>query len=235
MVFNQGDFILVEYTVRVKETGTLLDTTDQELAKKENIYEADRLYGPTLVVLGRRWMNEVVEQELMKMEVNEEREVEVPPEKAFGERDSGKVKTFSLREFQRRGYSVNVGDVVEVGGVKGVVKSISGGRVVVDFNHPLAGRTLVYKVKVVGKLEEFKDRVKALASRHLNITGSDIDVAYDEAEKKLVVSIPGKYLSRRELNYSKISLATDIFDMFKDVVEKLVFQETLSKTQPQSS
>jgi len=235
MVFNQGDFILVEYTVRVKETGTLLDTTDQELAKKENIYEADRLYGPTLVVLGRGWMNEVVEQELMKMEVNEEREVEVPPEKAFGERDSGKVKTFSLREFQRRGYSVNVGDVVEVGGVKGVVKSISGGRVVVDFNHPLAGRTLVYKVKVVGKLEEFKDRVKALASRHLNITGGDIDVAYDEAEKKLVVSIPGKYLSRRELNYSKISLATDIFDMFKDVVEKLVFQETLSKIQPQSS
>jgi len=235
MVFNQGDFILVEYTVRVKETGTLLDTTDQELAKKENIYEADRLYGPTLVVLGRGWMNEVVEQELMKMEVNEEREVEVPPEKAFGERDSGKVKTFSLREFQRRGYGVNVGDVVEVGGVKGVVKSISGGRVVVDFNHPLAGRTLVYKVKVVGKLEEFRDRVKALASRHLNITGGDIDVAYEEAEKKLVVSIPGKYLSRRELNYSKISLATDIFDMFKDVVEKLVFQETLSKTQPQSS
>jgi FKBP-type peptidyl-prolyl cis-trans isomerases 2 len=235
MVFNQGDFILVEYTVRVKETGTLLDTTDQELAMKENIYEADRLYGPTLVVLGRGWMNEVVEQELMKMEVNEEREVEVPPEKAFGERDSGKVKTFSLREFQRRGYGVNVGDVVEVGGVKGVVKSISGGRVVVDFNHPLAGRTLVYKVKVVGKLEEFRDRVKALASRHLNITGGDIDVAYEEAEKKLVVSIPGKYLSRRELNYSKISLATDIFDMFKDVVEKLVFQETLSKTQPQSS
>ncbi|MFZ8790716.1 MAG: FKBP-type peptidyl-prolyl cis-trans isomerase [Thermosphaera aggregans] len=235
MVFNQGDFILVEYTVRAKETGTLLDTTDQELAMKENIYEADRLYGPTLVVLGRGWMNEVVEQELMKMEVNEEREVEVPPEKAFGERDSGKVKTFSLREFQRRGYGVNVGDVVEVGGVKGVVKSISGGRVVVDFNHPLAGRTLVYKVKVVGKLEEFRDRVKALASRHLNITGGDIDVAYEEAEKKLVVSIPGKYLSRRELNYSKISLATDIFDMFKDVVEKLVFQETLSKTQPQSS
>jgi len=235
MVFNQGDFILVEYTVRAKETGTLLDTTDQELAMKENIHEADRLYGPTLVVLGRGWMNEVVEQELMKMEVNEEREVEVPPEKAFGERDSGKVKTFSLREFQRRGYGVNVGDVVEVGGVKGVVKSISGGRVVVDFNHPLAGRTLVYKVKVVGKLEEFRDRVKALASRHLNITGGDIDVAYEEAEKKLVVSIPGKYLSRRELNYSKISLATDIFDMFKDVVEKLVFQETLSKTQPQSS
>ncbi|QOR94602.1 FKBP-type peptidyl-prolyl cis-trans isomerase [Thermosphaera chiliense] len=234
MVFNQGDFILVEYSIRVKETGTLLDTTDEELAKKENIYEADRLYGPTLVVLGRGWMNEVVEQELMKMEVNEEKEVEVPPEKAFGERDSGKVRTFSLKEFQRRGYSVNVGDVVEVGGVKGVVKSISGGRVVVDFNHPLAGRTLVYKVKVVGKLEEFKEKVKALASRHLNIAGSDIDVAYEEAEKKLVVSIPGKYLSRRELNYSKISLATDIFDMFKDAVEKLVFQETLSKTQAQT-
>ncbi|MEM2078952.1 MAG: peptidylprolyl isomerase [Thermosphaera sp.] len=235
MPFNPGDFILVEYVVRIKETGTLLDTTDQELAKKENIYEADKLYGPSLVVLGRGWMNELVEQELMKMDVNEEKEIEVPPERGFGERDSSKVKTFSLKEFQRRGYSLNVGDVVEVGGVKGVVKSISGGRVVIDFNHPLAGKTLVYKVKVVGKIEDFKDKVKALASRHLSIVSNDIDVSYDEGEKKLLVGIPGKYLSRRELNYSKISLATDLFDLFKDAVEKLVFQETLSRTMPESS
>ncbi|MEM1761970.1 MAG: FKBP-type peptidyl-prolyl cis-trans isomerase, partial [Desulfurococcaceae archaeon] len=100
MPFNKGDFLLVEYTVRVKETSTVIDTTDAELAKRENVYESSRIYGPTLIVLGKNWLNAYVEEELSKMGENEEREIEVLPEKAFGERDPNKVKVFSLREFQ---------------------------------------------------------------------------------------------------------------------------------------
>ncbi|MEM1800718.1 MAG: FKBP-type peptidyl-prolyl cis-trans isomerase, partial [Desulfurococcaceae archaeon] len=143
MPINKGEFILIEYTVRVKETGLLLDTTDLELAKKENIYDPEKIYGPILVVIGRNWINSYVEQELAKMEIGEEKIIEVPPDKAFGERDPNKIKTFSLREFKRKGYNVNVGDVIEMGGAQGVIKSINGGRVIVDFNHPLAGKSLV--------------------------------------------------------------------------------------------
>jgi len=235
MALSKGDFIVVEYSVRVKETNTLLDTTDAELARKENIYEADKLYGPTLLILGRGWLNEHVEDELLKHDVGSEVEVEVPPEKAFGERDPGKIKVFSLREFQKRGYSVNVGDVVEIGGARGVVKSISGGRVTVDFNHPLAGKTLVYKVKIVGKLEDAVEKLKALSSRYLKIPGNEIDVALNAEEKKLTITIPGKYLSKRDLNYSKIALATDILDLFKDTVSTLVFQEVVSRSQEAAS
>ncbi|OYT41109.1 MAG: peptidylprolyl isomerase, partial [Desulfurococcales archaeon ex4484_58] len=103
MVFNDGDFILVEYSVRVKETGNLVDTSNEDLAKKEGVYDSDRLYGPTLIVIGKKWINEVVENVLKEMSVGEEKTVEVPPEKAFGPRDPGKVKVFSIREFQRRG------------------------------------------------------------------------------------------------------------------------------------
>lgn len=230
MALSKGDFVLVEYNVRVKDTNTLLDTTDAELAKKENIYEADRVYGPTLLIIGRGWLNENVEEELLKHDVGSEVEVELPPEKAFGERSPDKIKTFSLREFQKRGYSINVGDVVEIGGARGVVKSISGGRVTIDFNHPLAGKTLLYKVKIVRKLENTIEKIKALSSRYLKIPSEEIEVSLNEAEKKLFVTIPGKYLSKKDISYSKIALAADIMELFKDAVSSIVFQEVVSRS-----
>lgn len=229
MVFSKGDFLLVEYTVRVKDTNTVIDTTDAELAKRENIYESNKVYGPTLIVLGKNWLNSHVEEEVTSMNENEEKEVEVPPEKAFGERDPNKVKVFSLREFQRRGYSVNIGDVVEISGARGVIKQISGGRVVVDFNHPLAGKTLLYKVKVIKKLEDRDEKIKALAARHLRIPSEELDTTYIENEKRLLIKIPGKYIARENLNYAKLALAADVFDLFKDIVVNLVYQEELKK------
>jgi len=229
MVFSKGDFLLVEYTVRVKDTNAVIDTTDAELAKKENIFESNRVYGPVLIVLGKNWLNSHVEEEITKLGENEEREIELPPGKAYGERDPGKVKVFSLREFQRRGYSVGVGDVVEIGGQRGIVKQISGGRVVVDFNHPLAGKTLIYKVKVVRKIEEFQDKAKHLASRHLKIPSDELGIEYSEVDKKLIVKIPGKYIARENLGYAKLSLAADVFDLFKEQVTSLMFQEEIKK------
>ncbi len=233
MGFKENDFILVDYTVRVKETGNIVDTTNEELAKRENIYESGRLYGPVLVVIGRGWINEVVEEALKDMDVGAEKEVVVPPEKAFGPRDPSKVKIISIREFRRRGLSVRVGDVVEYGGERGIVKSIGGGRVVVDFNHPLAGKTLIYKVKVVGKLENLLDKVRALAVRHLQIPGEEIGLEYVEGEKKLVVTIPTKYMTRRDIQYGKIGLVSDIYTFFKDEIHRVEFREVFELKKPE--
>lgn len=229
MPFNKGDFVTVEYTIRVKETGNIVDTSNEEMAKKENIYDPDKVYGPTLLILGRGWINEVVEEEILKSEVGEEKTVEVPPEKAFGPRDPEKIRVLSLRDFEKRGYKVSVGDIVEVGGQRGVVKNISGGRVVVDFNHPLAGKTLVYTVKVVRKLENINEKLLALSSRILKIPEGELAVEYFKEEKKVVVKIPAKYISRRDLGYAKVSLATEVFDVFRDDVDKLVYQEEVAK------
>lgn len=235
MGFNDGDFLLIEYTIRVKETGTIIDTTSEELAKKENIYESGRVYGPILVVLGKGWINSVVEEALKDMDIGGEKEVEVPPEKAFGRRDPSKVKVFSIREFRRRNIDVKVGDVIEVGGERGIVKSISGGRVVVDFNHPLADKTLVFKVRVVDKIEKLEDKVRALAVRHLQVPGDDITIEYQPDEKKLVIALPSKYVAKKDIQYAKISLAADIYSFFKDEVKKLEFHEVFEFEKPKES
>jgi peptidylprolyl isomerase len=231
--FRDGDFVLIEYTVRVKETGNIVDTTSEELARKENIYESGRVYGPVLVVIGKKWINEVVENAIREMNIGEEKTVEVPPEKAFGQRDPSKVRIIPLREFRRRNIGVRVGDVVDFGGAKGVVKSISGGRVVVDFNHPLAGKTLIYKVKVVGKLEEINDKIKALATRYLQIPGNELEIIYDRENKRVEITIPTKYITKRDLQYAKVSLATSIYEFFKNDVVEIVFKEIFKFKKPE--
>ena len=45
---------------------------------------------------------------------------------------------------------------------KAKIKSVSGGRVLVDFNHPLAGRKLHYKLKVVRHITGTADKAESL-------------------------------------------------------------------------
>jgi len=231
MVFNDGDFVLIEYTIRVKETGNVVDTSDPELAKKENIYESERIYGPTLIVIGKKWVNEYVEEQLRNMSVGEERVIEVPPEKAYGDRDPARVKVFNLREFRKRGVDVRVGEVLDFGGVKGIVKSISGGRVVVDFNHPLAGKTLLYRVKVVEKIDNVVDKIRALASRHLGVSRDELEISYrvNDGVKEVEINIPSKYIAKRDIQYGKVSLTTDIFDLLKNDVDRVVYREVFER------
>ncbi|OYT40391.1 MAG: peptidylprolyl isomerase, partial [Desulfurococcales archaeon ex4484_58] len=136
---------------------------------------------------------------------------------------------FSIREFQRRGIKVRVGEVIDFGGVQGIVKSVSGGRVVVDFNHPLAGKTLVYRVKVIAKLEDPVEKLKALSAKHLQIPGKELNIDYEPDAKRVVVTIPSKYITKRGIQYAKLSLATDILDFFKDSIDSIVFREIISR------
>ncbi len=180
MPLQKGDFVLIEYEVRTKDTGQLIDTTDAELAKKEGIYDEDRVYGPILVVIGEGKLLPGIEEALEGMEVGEEKTVEIPPEKAYGPYDPKKVRIVSLGVFRRQGVIPKPGDVIEVNGRTARVLSVSGGRVKLDFNHPLAGKTLIAKIKVVAKLTDDAEKLKYLTARRLRVNPEDVEV---EAEK----------------------------------------------------
>lgn len=229
MALRDGDFILIEYTIRVKETGNIVDTTNEDIAKREGIYDSNKLYGPELVVVGRGWVIKGLDEALKGLEPGSEKEIIVPPEKAYGTRDPNKIKVLSIREFRRRGIDVKLGDVIEYGGQTGIVKSISGGRVVVDFNHPLAGKTLIYKVKVLRKLEDPIDKAKALAARHLGLKMEDIDLEYNSEEKTLYIKIPTRIMTRKDIQYAKIALVSNIYEFLGSDVKKIVFQEIFER------
>ena len=53
---------------------------------------------------------------------------------------------------------------LNIDGVVGTVKTVTGGRTLVDFNHPLSGRELVYEVQVKKVVTDTQQKVKHLQS-----------------------------------------------------------------------
>jgi FKBP-type peptidyl-prolyl cis-trans isomerase SlyD len=64
--------------------------------------------------------------------------------------------------------------------LKGKVISIDGGRVKVDFNHFLAGKTLEYEIEIVSEIKDQAEKVKSIVYYFTGINKEDLDVKLDE-------------------------------------------------------
>lgn len=159
---EKGDFIEVEFTGTVKATGDVFDTTSEEEAKKLGVHKEGQKYGPVLVVVGARMVPPGVEDRLKEMKVGDQKEFDLDAEKAFGPRSPKLVKIVSLSKFRQKNINPSPGVFVDIDGMQAKVRSVSGGRVVVDFNHPLAGKELHYRLKVVREIKGPLERAKAL-------------------------------------------------------------------------
>ncbi|MEM1870486.1 MAG: FKBP-type peptidyl-prolyl cis-trans isomerase [Thermofilaceae archaeon] len=182
----KGDAVLLEYTIIDKATARVLETTTEQVAKDAGLYSEETKYGPRLVILGSGELPSGLEEQLVDVGEGEEREIELPPEKAFGRRDPEKIRVIPAREFSARGIIPRAGMEVEVRGERGTVISVGSGRVIVDFNHPLAGRELVFKVKVVKVLKSAKEKTEALFKKYVTIDGASLNFENGTA----VITIP---------------------------------------------
>src|SRR3990170_8054594 len=166
MPLQKGDFILIEYTAKVKETNEVFDTTNEETSKKEHLHKEGETYEPKLIVIGEGWMLKPLDEAFVTMEPAKTATVEIPPEKAFGQRDPEKIRRVPLKQLYAKGVeNPAIGARIEFGGKMATIRSIGAGRVLLDFNAPLAGRTLIYDVTVQKKLETDLEKAAALIHR----------------------------------------------------------------------
>ena len=184
IAMQKGDFVEIEYVGRIKESGEIFDLTDEELAKKAKIYNSDYKYGPLVVVVGAGHVLPGIDEKLETMDQDSEEKFEIPPEKAFGKRLQDRIKLFSLEEFRKQKVVPVVGQhITFYNGVRGKVISVSSGRVKVDFNHPLAGKTLDYQLKIGRKITDPKEQIDAVITFLLGSKGKfNIAVSGDKAE-----------------------------------------------------
>lgn len=145
--------LLIAYEGRDKDTGKVFDKVEEE--------------EPYAVILGEDALIPGLAEALEEMKEGEEREIELPPEKAFGERKKELIVIIPEKEFRKRGIAPVPGLVIEADGRPGRVLSVSGGRVQVDFNHELAGKTVIYRVKVLAELKEPEEIAEALFRRYM--------------------------------------------------------------------
>ena len=196
MPFEKGDFVLIDYVARVKETGEVFDTTTEETARKEKMYKEGEIYEPNLIVIGEGWVLKTLDESLSTLELGKTASVEIPPDKAFGNRDPEKVRLVPLKRLTAKGITPQLGMRVEFEGKLAIVRTIGAGRVQLDFNPPLAGKTLIYEVIIQKKLETEKEKFNALIHRRI----PSVDVSkFDVKNKKTAVEIevPRSLLHRR--------------------------------------
>ncbi|MEO9365694.1 MULTISPECIES: peptidylprolyl isomerase [Candidatus Nitrosocaldus] len=215
MPFSKGSLLLVDYTARVKDTNEVIDTTSEEEAKKHNIHDPNKVYEPRLVSVGDGWVLKGFDEILLGANLNEEMTVEIPPEKAFGVRDPNKVRLIPLRKLGDKADQVNVGDVIEIDNRVGIIRSISSGRVQIDFNHRLAGRTIEYRFKVLKCLEDDMEKATALIRRRMPVDASKLGLSLNSGTMEIMV--PKEYYMQEGLQIIKRAIANDIFRYVQSV------------------
>ena len=157
------DFIEMSYTGRVHETDEVFDTTDETIAKAAGLFEEGASYKPIVICVGKAHLIRGIDEQLIGKEDGKSYRFSVEPEKAFGKKNPKLLKLMSSAMFKKQEIVPQPGLQVSVDGSVGMVRSATGGRVVVDFNHPLAGRQLDYDVTVVRILTAKDEQGRALA------------------------------------------------------------------------
>ncbi len=225
---NKGDFIMVDMTGSSVETGEVFDTSSEETAQAEGLYEEGRTYGSRLVIVGDGYVLRGLDEKLPGTAFDEEVEIEIDPQDAFGERNPDDLETVPYRVLRSKGINPYVGAEFEIDGRSAIVRSVGAGRVQVDYNHPLAGRKIVYKLKVVEHITDKKDIMRALLGRRfLGIETKEFKLK--KTKKKLRIGIPDQIFFGENIQIAKRGVALDLLRYFEDI-EEIEYYETIKRS-----
>jgi peptidylprolyl isomerase len=230
MAFEKGDFVFINYIAKVKETGEVFATTMEDIAKKERLYKEGEVYEPELVVIGEGWVLKALDEAIPTLELNKTTAVEIPPDKAFGARDPEKVRLVPLRRLTAKNINPQLGMRLEYEGKLAVVRTMGAGRVQLDFNPPLAGKTLVYEVTVQNKLDTKHEKLNALI--HRRIPSVDVTKFATKMKKTSIeIEVPEEAFYVEGLQASKRGIALDAQKFFPEA-ETVEFVETFKRKVP---
>ena len=189
---RKKDFIEVEYTGRLKQGDIVFDTTDESLAKKANIFSKRMAYGPIIVCLGEGQLLKGLEKELEGKEAGKEYKICLSPEDAFGKKDAKLIKMIPAAAFRKQNIIPEPGMQVNIDGVLGIIKTASGGRCLVDFNHPLSGKDVVYDVKIKRIVTDDKEKIKSYLALMFNNKDVNVELKDGKAEVMVKNDLPAE-------------------------------------------
>jgi FKBP-type peptidyl-prolyl cis-trans isomerase SlyD len=183
---KKGDFVEIEYTGKVKEDNTIFDTTDETKAKQLGIHNKQMNYGPVTICVGQHQVIKGLDDQLIGKELKSYN-FDIKPEDGFGKKNPKLLKIVPISLFRKEKIQPVIGLQVTTDGVLGTVRSVTGGRVVLDFNHPLSGRELNYDVKVNKIITDKKTQIKSYLKVNLN---RDADVSIENDQAKITMDVP---------------------------------------------
>lgn len=146
-IAGKGDTVSVNYVGKL-ENGTVFDTSIEAEAKKGGL-PLRGSYSPLEFTVGAGQMIAGFDAGVLGMKEGEEKTVRLPPEQAYGNRREDAVISIPVANIGNS-ESIKVGSMLYAqNGASGTVAAIENGTAKVDFNHELAGKTLVFTIKMV--------------------------------------------------------------------------------------
>jgi peptidylprolyl isomerase len=230
MSIKKGEFILMNMTCKVKESGEIVETTLEKTAKESGLHREGTTYEPRFVIVGEGWVPQGLDEGLLNMEVGQPNTTEIPPEKGYGPRDPSKMRLVPLRRFRTEGITPLPGMNVQLEGKSATVRSVGAGRVQLDYNHPLSGKTLIYDLTVEKRLESFEEKTKAILHRVITVVEPE-KFTTRLVEKELTVEIPEEGFFLEGLQVLKQAVAADVLKFFPEV-DKVSFVEVIKRKEP---
>jgi len=233
---EEGDFVLLKMTARTQK-GKVFRVSSEEDAKKAGIYEEDKAnqghYTPEFVIIGKPgFLNEGLTETIKDMNYFQKKSVKIPPTKAFGKREPQKIERIGIAKFRK----LNDGKNPEYGqdytnkkGQRGVVSNILQGKVIIDYNHPLAGQSIDYNLEIIDKIDAFDDKIEYfMISKGIPKESATEFIVNHLKDKTLEITVPKMFLFQN-LTYLKFGLAMDLQTHMADEIEDVKFIEVYEK------
>ncbi len=219
---EDGAIIHVDYDLFSGETGDLIETTREDIAKEYEMHQEGRTYSPMVCVVGNGNLIPGFETALKEAKVGAEVTVEIEPAEAYGEKDASMVETISIDKLRRAVQDPNslyLGAPVNINGRQGYLSYLAAGRARIDYNHPMAGKTLKYVFTVVKEVKGKEDKVLGLLESNSGHSGFEVSFKGDD----LSIVLPQAMLFDTNAAMLKFRLVT----MIRDAVEcgKISFVE----------
>jgi FKBP-type peptidyl-prolyl cis-trans isomerase SlyD len=189
-MIKKNDFIQIEYTGKTKEEGIIFDTTDEKLAKEQGFLQENATYGPVVICVGQNQVISGLDKYLEDKEAGKEYDITLQPEEAFGKKSAELIQLIPSRKFKESEVQPQPGLQVNIDGLTGIIKTVSGGRVLVDFNHPLSGKEIEYKIKILKKVEDDKEKLEGLLKIVLGTKDIKVELKESKASIELKADLP---------------------------------------------
>ncbi len=153
---KKGDYLLIDYTGKL-EDGTVFDTTLKEKAVEAGIYDEEKEYKPLFFRTDTGQVIKGIDTGVLEMKEGEEKTLKISPEDAYGEHKKYLVQDIPLSRLGLQFPPETGKKIITPGGSEVKVLSSTETSATLDFNHELAGKTLILEIKLVSIVSLFQN------------------------------------------------------------------------------
>lgn len=152
---RKGDYLLIDYTGKF-EAGTVFETTIKEKALEAGIYSKEKEYRPLFFRADARQVIKGIDAGVLGMREGEEKILKISPQEAYGEYKDYLVQKIPLLRLELKEPPEAGKKIITPGGREVRVLDSTETCATLDFNHELAGKTLILEIKIVSIITGFE-------------------------------------------------------------------------------